>query len=214
MDASVLMGLASAVMGMAGGGMGGGYDRGYGPRFDPYAGERYGAVSRRYDDAGFGYGSGPRRDYGRYGYDRGYGVRPQASGPLRRLRHHGVRNHARLMPGRRRVPGPILRLPGRLGAVRAGHRALSPCVSPAGAPTNDRRPPAESARAEGRRASVQPVTARCPSGRDELPGDIEEAEFLGGEPVEQVPGRGRGAHAAVWTRAPRAACCRCGSTAF
>ncbi|EHP93628.1 hypothetical protein [Methylorubrum extorquens] len=78
MDASVLMGLASAVMGMAGGGMGGGYDRGYGPRFDPYAGERYGAVSRRYDDAGFGYGSGPRRDYGRYGYDRGYGVRPQA----------------------------------------------------------------------------------------------------------------------------------------
>ena len=31
MDASVLMGLASAVMGMAGGGMGG-YDRGYGIR--------------------------------------------------------------------------------------------------------------------------------------------------------------------------------------
>ena len=85
MDASVLMGLASVAMGMAGGGMGGGYDRGYGPRFDPYAGARYGAVSRRYDDAGFGYGSVPRRDYGRYaydrggnGYDRGFGARPQA----------------------------------------------------------------------------------------------------------------------------------------
>ncbi|ACS43135.1 hypothetical protein [Methylorubrum extorquens] len=153
MDASVLMGLASAVMGMAGGGMGGGYDRGYGPRFDPYAGERYGAVSRRYDDAGFGYGSGPRRDYGRYGYDRGYGVRPQASGPLRRLRHHGVRDHARLMPGRRRVPGSILRLPGRLGAVRAGHGALSSLRVPRGG-ANHRSPASRGIRPRGRPARI------------------------------------------------------------